>query len=385
METRGSVVNLLSLSSCLPRPLSQTGVRKGFIMSSVIVEVVEIEKIHPHTNADKLFLAQIKGWQTVIRKLDDGSPEFNVGNRVVYIPPDSTIPRALATSLGVIDYLSERTNIDGDKELVVRRVRLRGEPSYGFVIKPDNPDWTVGTDVKEHYRIGKFMPPVKFDAGDSERSHPLFERYIDIENLRNFLNVISEGEEVVVTEKIHGTNSRIGYIEGVLLAGSHGLQRKRPDPEKLATNTYWFPATLPPVMSLLDALKEQHKQVILFGEVYGSRIQKLHYGRMRNLGYAAFDLYVDGRYLDYDAFWRLCDTHGVETTPVLDRGPYSLDFVRGLSGGQTTLPDDHIREGVVIKPAKERYDPKIGRVVLKYINDAYLLNEKLTAADATDF
>jgi RNA ligase (TIGR02306 family) len=353
-------------------------------MSSVVVEVVEIEDIRPHANADRLFLAQIKGWQTVIRKLDDGSPQFGKGERVVYIPPDSTLPRDLATRLGVLNYLSEKTNAAGDKELVVRRVRLRGEPSYGFVIRPDDVAWPVGTDVKEHYGIGKYMPPVKFDAGDSEQAHPLFERYTDIENLRNFPTVFSVGEEVVITEKIHGTNARIGVIEGVLLAGSHGLQRKRPEPDKLATNLYWFPTTLPIVMGLLDSLKDNRRQVVLYGEVYGSRVQKLHYGKKGGLGFAAFDLLLDGRYVDYDEFRGLCEQHGVETVPALGRGPYSLDLVRSLSRGRTTLQDTHIREGVVVKPVRERLDPAIGRVILKYLNDDYLLDEKLSAADATD-
>jgi RNA ligase (TIGR02306 family) len=353
-------------------------------MSSVIVEVVEIEEIRPHPNADRLFLAQIRGWQTVIRKLEDGSPEFRKGERVVYIPPDSTLPRDLATRLGVVNYLSERTNAAGDKDLVVRRVRLRGEPSYGFAIKPDDANWPVGMDVKEHYGVGKFMPPVKFDAGDSERAHPLFERYTDIENLRNFPAIIAEGEEVVITEKIHGTNARIGVIEGVFLAGSHGLQRKRPEPDKLATSLYWFPSTLPAVMSLLNSLKDQRKQVILYGEVYGSRVQKLHYGKKAGLGFAAFDLLLDGRYVEYDEFRGLCDQHGVETVPLLGRGPYSPELVRSLSGGRTTLLDTHIREGVVVKPTKERFDPLIGRVILKYLSDDYLLDEKLSAADTTD-
>ncbi len=353
-------------------------------MSSVIVEVVEIEDVRPHSNADRLFLARIKGWQTVIKKLDDGTPQFQPGDRVVYIPPDSTLPRPLAERLGVVNYLSERTNLDGDRELVVKRVRLRGEPSYGFVIAPDDPDWPAGEDVREHYRIGKFRPPVKFTAGDSEASHPLFHRYTEVENLRNFPHVFSDGEEVVVTEKIHGTNARIGYVEGLLVAGSHGLQRQRPEPEGMATNTYWFPATLEPVMSLLDAFKDEHKAVILYGEVYGSKIQKLHYGRRGTLGFAAFDLYVDTRYVDADEFQDTCERHGVATVPVLGRGPYSLDFVKGLSSGKTTLPDDHIREGVVVRPVEERLDPKIGRVILKYLSDDYLLNDKLTAADATD-
>src|SRR5215217_6285884 len=58
-------------------------------MSSVIANVVEIEAVQPHPNADRLFLARIKGWQAVIRKLEDGSPEFAPGERVVFIPPDS--------------------------------------------------------------------------------------------------------------------------------------------------------------------------------------------------------------------------------------------------------------------------------------------------------
>ena len=357
---------------------------KEVLMSSVVVEVVEIEKIRPHSNADRLFLAQIKGWQTVIKKLEDGSPQFKVGERVVYIPPDSTLPRELAERLQVINYLSERTNIDGEKDLVVRRVRLRGEPSYGFVIEPDDPDWPAGMDVKEHYGIGKFQPPIRFKAGDAEPPHSLFNKYTDLENLRHYPNVIQEGEEVVITEKIHGTNSRIGYIDSVLLAGSRGLQRKRPEADKLVNNTYWFPSTLKPVMSLLDELKEGHKQVILFGEIYGRRIQRLAYGKKAGLGYIAFDLYVDGKHLDYDDFKALCDKHQVPTVPLLGRGPYSLELVRTLSSGKTTLADKHIREGVVVKPAKERNDPAIGRVILKYVSDAYLLNKKLTAADTTD-
>jgi RNA ligase (TIGR02306 family) len=353
-------------------------------VSSVICEVVEIEKVRPHPNADRLFLAQIKGWQTVIRKLEDGTPEFREGDRVVYIPPDSTLTRETAEKFRVVDYLSEKTDIEGVRRLVVRRARLRGEPSYGFVVAPEDPGWPVGTDVREHYGVAKYRPPVKFTAGDSEAQHPRFQKYTDIENLRNFPEVFEPGEEVVVTEKIHGTNARIGYVEGRLLAGSHGLQRRRPEPEEMAVNTYWFPATLEPVVKLLDDLSARHEVAILYGEVYGAKIQKLHYGRRGGLGFAAFDLLVDERYLDYDEFHDLCARHGVATVPLLDRGPFSLENVRELSAGQTVLPDDHIREGVVVRPARERFDEKVGRAILKYLNDDYLLNAKLADADATD-
>jgi RNA ligase (TIGR02306 family) len=353
-------------------------------MSSVIADVVEVDEVLPHPNADRLCLARIKGWQAVIRKLDDGSPQFAAGEKVVYIPPDSTLPREMAEKLGVVNYLSERTDIEGERRLVVKRVRLRGEPSFGLVIAPDDPDWPVGTDVREHYGIGKYRPPVRFTAGDSEANHPLFQRYTDVENLRNYPDVLAAGEEVVVTEKIHGTNSRLGIVEGKLLAGSHGLQRKRPEPEEMATNTYWFPATLAPVKALLEDLGGRHQVAILYGEIYGAKVQKLHYGQHGGLGFAAFDLFVDGRFLDHDEAVALCRRHGVATVPILGRGPFSLEWVAELSRGKTTLPDQHIREGVVVKPVHERTDPRIGRVILKYLSDDYLLDDKLTAADATD-
>jgi RNA ligase (TIGR02306 family) len=353
-------------------------------MSSVIADVVEVDSVAPHPNADRLMLARIKGWQAVIRKREDGSPEFAPGERVVFIPPESTLPRDMAESLGVTSYLAERTNAEGQRELVVRQVRLRGEPSFGLVVRPADPAWPVGTDVREHYGIGKYRPPVKFSAGDAEPAHPLFQRYTDIENLRHFPDVLAPGEQVVVSEKIHGTNARIGWVEGTLLAGSHGLQRRRPEPEQMAANTYWFPATLEPVRSLLDELRQSGPAVILYGEIYGARVQSLHYGRREGLGFAAFDVLVGEHYLDHDAFVALCGRHGVATVPVLERGPFSLERVAALSRGQTALPGRHIREGVVVRPIVERFDPRIGRVILKYLSDDYLLDDKLTAADATD-
>ncbi|MEE8525704.1 MAG: RNA ligase (ATP) [Thermoanaerobaculia bacterium] len=353
-------------------------------MSSIIADVVEVEDVLPHPNADRLCLARIKGWQAVILKLDDGSPQFAPGDKVVYIPPDSTLPREMAERLGVVTYLSERTDIEGKRRLVVKRVRLRGEPSFGLVIAPDDPDWPAGTDVREHYGIGKYRPPVRFTAGDSEANHPLFQKYTDVENLRNYPEVFAVGEEVVVSEKIHGTNSRLGIVEGKLLAGSHGLQRQRPEAEAMATNTYWFPATLEPVTKLLEDLGSEHRVAILYGEIYGAKVQKLHYGQHGGLGFAAFDLLVDDRYLDHDELVAHCERHGVAMVPVLGRGPFSLETVAELSRGPTTMPDEHIREGVVVKPVKERTDPKIGRVILKYLSDDYLLDDKLTAADATD-
>jgi hypothetical protein len=61
--------------------------------------------------------------------------------------------------------------------------------------------------------------------------------------------------------------------------------------------------------------------------------------------------------------------------PVLAVLPYSLERVAALADGRSTLAN-HKREGIVVRPLAERNDPKIGRVVLKYISGAYLLSKK---------
>lgn len=338
-------------------------------MSTLIVEVCRIDRVLPHPGADLLELAHIKGWQCVVPR-----GKYAAGSRVTYVPIDSVLPVELSDRLGVTKYLSAGR---------VRCARLRGEPSFGLVMDLEDESWAEGTDVRERYGITKYVPPLRPTAGDADEPHPLFVSYTDVENLRNFPGVLVEGEDVVATEKLHGTNCRVGVIEGVPMAGSMEVRRKRPgDEAALANSTYWFPTTVPGVRALLDELAKSHRQVILFGEVFGSKVQNLHYGKRGEFGFAAFDLLIDGRYLDAPDFASACAAHGVPTAPVVYRGPYALDAIKAVSGGPTTLAGGaHIREGVVVRPTRERTDPKVGRVILKYLSDEYLFAKGITDTD----
>ena len=338
-------------------------------MSSLIVEVCRIERVLPHPNADLLELAHIKGWQCVVPK-----GRYAAGALVTYVPIDAVIPTELSERLGITKYLSNGR---------VRCAKLRGEPSFGVIMDVEDPSWAEGTDVRERYGITKYVPPLKPSAGDAAPAHPLFVSYTDVENLRNFPGVLADGEEVVVTEKLHGTNCRVGLVEGELMAGSMEVRRQRPDPGREASSIYWFPTTLPGVTSLLaDLAAGGARQAIVFGEVFGSKVQNLHYGRKGELGFAAFDVMADGRYLDAPEFEALCTRHGVPTVPVLHRGPFALERVKRLSDGPTTVGDGgHIREGVVVRPVRERTDPKVGRAILKYIGDGYLFAKGITDTD----
>jgi RNA ligase (TIGR02306 family) len=213
-----------------------------------------------------------------------------------------------------------------------------------------------------------------------------------MENLRSYPTVIAEGEEVVVTEKLHGTNCRVGFVTTLIdggrrqqwMAGSRGLRRKEPpDLEAVRFNTYWYPHTLPGVQNLLrEIFMQGHDQAVLYGEVFGSGIQSYTYGQ-RGIAFRAFDLMIDGQFVEYDRFIGWCDRHGVEVVPGIYRGGYTLATVKHLSEGESLVGGSHGREGVVVKPVQERTDMKIGRVIFKYVGDAYLFG-KAAEQDTTD-
>ncbi|QDU97946.1 RNA ligase [Lignipirellula cremea] len=208
-------------------------------VSSLIVEVCQISKVAPHPQADRMAIAHIKGWQVCIGKnADTGRTEFQPGDKVVYFPPETVIPHTLSDQMGVTKFLTPLPpDVNGQRPQAgrIRVARLRGEPSYGLLRSPDVADWNVGDNVADYYGARKYEPPESQHHGDSEPSHPAFPRYYDMENLRNFPDLFQPGDPVVVTEKIHGTNVRLGLIrvaddQGVLrwrwTAGSHDVRRQ---------------------------------------------------------------------------------------------------------------------------------------------------------------
>jgi RNA ligase (TIGR02306 family) len=392
--------------------------------SELIVPVTRVKNLREHPNAALLCLADVLGYQMVlpleekeggpvVRKFVKGSRDekgkrvpfdnqvgaeaedvhftfkYTENDLVVYFPADTLLPAEWADKFGVKAFLR------GKNQDRVGRIALRGEPSFGLVVSlPEGVQWQEGDNVADYYGCEKFIPPIRATAGDAAaydaNLDPFVLKYTDIQNGRLFVDLFADGEDVVVTEKIHGTNCRLGGVRDVgMFAGSMEIRRKRPtnketgvslsfdDPE-MKRNVYWFPWSIPGVADLINSFCKPNdtKVVILYGEVYGSSVQSLAYGLNNKLGFLAFDLSIDGKYLDWDEFETLCEQYGVPTVPVLYRGPFGLAKMKELADGNSTLTGaNHIREGVVVKPVRERTHPKVGRLALKYIGLQYDLSK----------
>jgi RNA ligase (TIGR02306 family) len=265
--------------------------------------------------------------------------------------------------------------------------RLRGQPSFGFAVTIEDvlfgtdADIPVNTDVSRYFQAFKYEPPVKIRAEDAAPDHPAFHQYTSIEHYWRFPEAIPEGEPVRITEKLHGTNSRVGLVrlaesEFDFMAGSHRVNRKRPDEGH--PSIYWEPLNNENVLRLLTCLCDQKHTAILFGEIYGQGIQDMDYGvEPGKRGYRVFDISVDGVYLGWHDLQGICSLYHVETVPLLYEGPFSVAKLSELTDGPTTLGDPKAsfkgREGVVVTTIREQfYAPTGGRRIVKSVSADYL-------------
>lgn len=60
-----------------------------------------------------------------------------IGDPVVYFEQGTVLSPEVAERFGVLNYLRSKLDIDGRRVLVVHRVKLRGEPSFGLVVQPE--------------------------------------------------------------------------------------------------------------------------------------------------------------------------------------------------------------------------------------------------------
>jgi RNA ligase (TIGR02306 family) len=408
-------------------------------MSTLLVQVCKINDIQKHPQADRLEVCLIKGW-TVCTLIDS----FKVGDLVVYIPPDSILTKELHEFLDItkycaelpIDYLKPVQIQTGDylvtknfvdnyelqvlygpdevcyntfKRPTARRVRatsLRGVSSYGVVLSLDKlkeflnfmcecgtmyhnntvDDLQEGDDVSQLLNIIKWEPPIKESSGDATRELPAFPKYTDIEQYGNYANRLQDGEEVVITEKIDGSNDRIGLVSTSdelgnkvfsYVAGSHNTNKREINKEGKRC-LYWEPYTwYPQLKELLQELSNGINHAIVYGEIYGSGVanglKSMNYGYVNgNKNFIVFDIKLNDNFLDWDDLESICRKYDIPTVPVIYRGHYYKNITE-LNNGQSLMPNTtHMREGCVIKPIHERIDPYLGRVILKSVSAQYL-------------
>lgn len=374
-------------------------------MSTHRVPITTIREINPHENATNLEIAKVYDYDVIIPK-----NFYKVNDLVVYVPVGSVLSEELEKLL-----FPEGSKIRLDKRRI-RAIKIRGVISQGMLIDPmvipelASNLLVVEEDVSETLGITKYQPPVseahkcmQVNQIKNILKNPEFKQYTDIEHGKYYdRNVMATDEEVIITQKLHGTSARYGWFprpkrswldhvkayfnvlpEWEFCWGSRRCQiNSKPNKKHDGFRSEKQGVEFGDVYS--KVAKQEHikikipKGFAVYGEIVGWGIQK---GYLYNCGMDEHKLWVydvynvkDKRWLNYDEAKLFCDTFSLTHVPLVYRGPFRKDKVDELL--TLNVISKEINEGVVVKPVIERSSSLMGRVILKYINDEYLLKDQ---------
>jgi len=378
------------------------------------VKVVKIKEVCNHPNADRLSLATIDGWQCIIQR-----DAYKPGDLAVYIPIDSILNADVEAKLFGTD-----AKIKLSKSRV-RTIKIRGSISQGMLAPCDE----LGVPLKEGYDctkdlgITKFEPPVNAsvrggNAVSKKKKNPHFKEYGGLDNFKWYPDLFTPTDEVIITEKIHGTNFRFGWVpmnvdtlwkrikkffgrlpEYEFVFGSNRVQLQDKKykgyyAQEGAGNVYEEAVDKYGLKELTNT--PQLRGCVFYGEIYGSSVQKnyMYECKEGERRLVIFDIMLaspgnrtgealqdfEPGYVDFRVVSSVCAGLNLPVVPVLYTGPFDATLAKALTLGNSVLASTQkVREGVVIKPVTET-KCHMGRKVLKLISDVYLLND-----DNTDF
>jgi len=324
------------------------------------VKILRINRIEAIPNADRLEIAFINDWSIVVAK-----GVWQAGMMAAYIPYDSVLPAPLIESLGLVGRLS------GSQKNRVKAIRLRGQLSIGLLAPVPN-SFAEGDSVAEFLGITKYEEPEDNSTGTQPRvmglpKPPGWIKY-DIDNCKNTLDGIIDGDEVVMLEKVHGSFLTVGYVNNQVLVASKNVVRQEDD------SIYWKIAKK---YKLDEIVKELGEQWWLLMEAVPC--QDLKYGLTEPTA-LMFDIRNANGFLNYENFVEICRKYGLPTVSLLYRGPFSKAVLTTHTSGLETISGRslHIREGCVVKPVIERLTRRGERVIYKSVSPDYLLRKNGT-------
>lgn len=362
------------------------------------VEVVPVF-MEPHPNAEKLSVVRVWGYTAIVNTEDWRGVTLGA-----YVPPDSLVP------IDRPEFAFLKDSSKDGKTARVRAKKLRGLWSQGLLV-PAPEGSKLGDDVALQLGVAHYEPPLRgpsspkgvFIGGEVGPSPAGIPRpKYDVESWRRYgSEIFTPGETVYVTEKIHGTNARYTCVEGQIFCGSRTEWKKEYPSYEYLTLERLAPQlngnavraqeiidrvrSKPPQQNLwwralraypeVEAWLRAHEGYTLYGEVYG-QVQDLTYGTQGNEVRLAFFDVLDpqGVWADadrlFDGFWEI----PFPRVPLILRMPYHPGDVEALAEGNSLIPSasGQMREGIVVRPSKERWHPKYGRALLKIVSNQYL-------------
>ena len=338
-------------------------------MNGFVAPMVKVA-IEPHPNADRLEVASVNGYNCIVEK-----GAFKTDDLAVYIPEQAIVPDDILEEIGLTGRLA------GSKKNRVKAIKLRGVLSQGILYpsigkRLTGKGFVEGADLANELSLMKYEPEIPPQFRGSVRRLDFLMTF-NVENIQKYPDLFKDGEEVIFTEKLHGTLIRISHLNGQFYISSKGMGAKGLVFTEKGKTVYH--RAFERYEEDLESIKAElmREDFTIFAEVYGRGIQDLTYGSELNM--RVFDMHTSGEYLSYEEIGGYLDGTRLEQVPLVYWGKFSQEKLKEHTGGDSKMPGaEHIREGIVIRPVPEREYKNLGRVILKSKSEQYLLRSSGT-------
>lgn len=252
-----------------------------------------IKSIKPHNNADSLELAEVLGWQTVIKK-----GIHKEGDKVVFITIDTIVPHCQWS-----EFLADSKN--PDKPIRIKNIKLRGEYSSGLIIPlgefPASFElYGIGADVTEILGITKYIKEIPANlSGETLGDFPT--HLVSKTDEDNGLNdpilvdkVLNHDPYITVTSKLDGSSITLIVENGTLTqVCTRNLSKKETE-----NNTFWKAArklTIP-----------ENWTGTIQGELCGNGIQRNQL-KLEDIKIFVFQISQNGKFMTYEEMKDFCE------------------------------------------------------------------------------
>lgn len=302
-----------------------------------LATIQQIKSIRPHTNSDNLELAEVLGWQVVVKK-----NEFKVDDLCVYICTDTVLPEKPE-----FEFLR-------NKHFRIKPIRLRGQSSNGICFPLDILGEIARNvfekqDVTDILNVIHYEKPVPAQlAGQAVGHIPGFIIITDEDNLRSYPNALTELrlESYYITRKDDGSSGTY-FIKN----GEFGVCSRRIHLKEDPNNGFWKMAH----KYNIEAALQKHfgdVPVALQGEVVGPGVQSNPLG-LKELELHIFNLFniFERSYYSYNELNEFCEEYNIPTVTLVEEGfkfEYTLEQLIAIAN-ELKYPNGKPAEGIVLR------------------------------------
>ena len=381
-------------------------------MSRKLASIQRIENIEPIEGADRIMLATVLGWKTIVRK-----DEFEIGDHCVYIEIDSMLPDADSA----FHFLTRKSESKEPKNYRLKTIRMRGTLSQGLampltsfpvltVVMKIKGTFRTGTDITEALNIVQYEPP-ELSSPDSgvmpfSRKMHAFPKHLvpatdemRLQSVPAVLDELQDGDRISITEKLDGTSAtymvtrekykflwfRFGSrFDHWICSRGRRVQHNAPNHKTIQVklNVYHEQNNHYSVTDKLeDFLKSTGRTLAIQGEIVGPKIQS------NPLNYQSRDFYVhniydvdERRHLNPSEMYLVAQKFGLKPVPHISTHEHTFSSevpANTVDWWLTSVAEDldANQEGIVIRASDGRMSKALGgtRLSFKIVNNNYLL------------